>query len=43
MITWAKYYAGLGFQVLPIHPGAKRPLITEWTAAAADNLQTVEQ
>ena len=43
MINWAKYYAGLGFQVLLIHPGAKKPLITEWPAAAVDNLQTIEQ
>jgi len=43
VINWSKYYAGLGFQVLPLHPGAKRPLITNWTKEATDNVQTVGQ
>ncbi len=43
MTDWVKYYAGLGFQVIPIHPGSKRPLISKWPAAATDNMQTVEQ
>ena len=39
---WAKYYAGLGLRTLPLHPGSKKPLIAEWPAMAANNLQTVE-
>lgn len=41
VVDWARLYAGMGWRVLPIAPGAKRPPMTGWQHAATCELEVI--